>query len=61
MNCAKLIHKFRFAIAGSILLAGCSVGPNYEKPDLPVPADWKEAQQKGVDARSTSCPVVERV
>ena len=53
MNCAKLIHKFRFAIAGSILLAGCSVGPNYEKPDLPVPADWKEAQQKGVDARST--------
>ena len=54
MNCAKLIHKFRFAIAGSILLAGgCSVGPNYQKPDLPVPADWKEAQQKGVDARST--------
>lgn len=53
MNSAKLTHKFRFAIAGSILLAGgCSVGPNYQKPDLPVPALWQEAQQKGVDTRS---------
>ena len=53
MNSAKLIHKFRFAIAGLIFLAaGCSVGPNYQKPDLPVPAAWTEAQQKGVDARS---------
>ena len=34
------------------LAAGCSVGPNYEKPDLPVPAAWTEAQQKGVDARA---------
>src|SRR4029434_8058593 len=26
--------------------------PNYQKPDLPVPAGWQEAQQKGVEARS---------
>src|SRR5215475_8188289 len=53
MNNLKLVHKFRFATAGLIFLAaGCAVGPNYQKPDLPVPADWQEAQQKGVDGRS---------
>jgi outer membrane protein, multidrug efflux system len=53
MNTAKLVHKFRLAITGLIFLAaGCTVGPNYQKPDLPVPAGWQEAQQKGVDARS---------
>ena len=50
----KSIGKFRIATVGLIFLAaGCSVGPNYQKPDLPVPAAWTEAQQKGVDARST--------
>lgn len=53
MNTKKLVHKFRLAITGLIFLAaGCTVGPNYQKPDLPVPAGWQEAQQKGVDARS---------
>ena len=48
-----IVDKFRIATAGLIFLAaGCSVGPNYEKPDLPVPAAWTEAQQKGVDARA---------
>lgn len=63
MNTAKLVHKFRLAITGLIFLAaGCTVGPNYQKPDLPVPAGWQEAQQKGVDARSADlAPVVEHV
>src|SRR5262249_45976622 len=53
MNNAKLIHRFRLAAVGLIFLAaGCAVGPNYQKPELPVPADWQEAQQKGVDGRS---------
>jgi outer membrane protein, multidrug efflux system len=53
MNTKQLVHKFRLAITGLIFLAaGCTVGPNYQKPDLPVPAGWQEAQQKGVDARS---------
>ena len=48
-----IVDKFRIATAGLIFLAaGCSVGPNYEKPGLPVPAAWTEAQQKGVDARA---------
>src|SRR5262245_18772426 len=53
MDGKKLANKIRFATAGFILLAaGCAVGPNYHKPDLPVPAAWMEAQQNGGDVRS---------
>jgi outer membrane protein, multidrug efflux system len=53
MNHVKLVDKFQLATGALIFLAaGCSVGPNYEKPDLSVPAAWTEAQQKGVDTRS---------
>jgi outer membrane protein, multidrug efflux system len=51
MNCKKLI---RAAVrTGFVLLAaGCSVGPNYQKPDIAVPTAWTEAQQNGVSARA---------
>ena len=53
MNNAKLIQKFLLATAGLIFVtAGCSVGPDYQRPDLVTPAAWQEAQQKGVDTRS---------
>jgi outer membrane protein, multidrug efflux system len=53
MTDKKSIGKFLSAMLALIFLAaGCSVGPNYQKPDLSVPAAWTEAQQKGVDARS---------
>jgi outer membrane protein, multidrug efflux system len=53
MTDKKSIGKFLIAMLALIFLAaGCSVGPNYQKPDLPVPAAWQEAQQKGVDTRS---------
>ena len=53
MTDRKSTGKFRVAIGVLIFLAaGCAVGPNYEKPALPVPAGWQEAQQKGVDTRS---------
>ena len=54
MKHVKLVNEFRFATAGLIFLAaGCSVGPNYEKPGLSVPATWTEARQNGVDTRAT--------
>jgi outer membrane protein, multidrug efflux system len=53
MNDRASIGKFCIGMLGVICLAaGCAVGPNYEKPDLTVPAGWKEAQQKGVDVRA---------
>lgn len=40
------------ASAGVILFAGgCTVGPNYQRPDLPTPSGWKEAEQGGIDTR----------
>ena len=30
-----------------MILAGCSVGPNYKSPEIAVPASWNEAQQSG--------------
>lgn len=39
--------------AGLLLVAvGCTVGPNYQRPDLSIPPTWKEARESGVDTRS---------
>ena len=42
----KLVHQFgRFVCAGAlVLLAGCMVGPNYQRPTAPIPATYKELQ-----------------
>ena len=54
MNPNCLSKKLEVAIVGFFLFAaGCTVGPNYQKPDLPVPLMWNEAQQKGVQVRPT--------
>ena len=49
----KLRKKLTFNLAAAValLLAGCSVGPDYKEPALAVPGAWTEAQQKGVDTR----------
>jgi NodT family efflux transporter outer membrane factor (OMF) lipoprotein len=33
------------ALALSLTLGGCAVGPNYKRPDAPVPASYKEAPE----------------
>jgi len=54
MNRNYLSKTLGIASIGFFLLAsGCTVGPNYQKPDLPVPSTWNEAQQKGVQISST--------
>src|SRR4026209_1165040 len=32
--------------------AGCSVGPDYRRPETAAPAVWQEAQQTGIDAQA---------
>ena len=39
------------ALSGAWLAGGCSVGPNYKKPEVKVASEWAEAKQSGVDAR----------
>jgi NodT family efflux transporter outer membrane factor (OMF) lipoprotein len=36
----------------ALLAAGCSVGPDYRRPEPAVPSAWQEAQEKGVDTRA---------
>ena len=36
------------AVGFSLLMFGCSVGPNYQKPDLGAPTNWLEGQQTGI-------------
>ena len=53
MNRKKLLQRLPMASIGFVLVvAGCSVGPNYREPDAAVPAAWNEAQQNGVNARA---------
>jgi len=52
MTIHNLSKRQDLACIGVLLfVAGCSVGPNYQTPDLPVPPTWIEAQQKGVQVR----------
>ncbi len=47
MNAIKRHHRrlllAPIAIAASIALAGCALGPTYEQPTVAMPAAWKEA------------------
>src|SRR6266508_652365 len=46
-----LTEKLMTAAPALVLLAGCTVGPDYREPKLATPVNWQEAQQKGVDIR----------
>ena len=35
----------------ALLAPGCTVGPNYRRPDTPVPTMWSEARYDGIDTR----------
>src|SRR5882762_1569065 len=39
-----MIRKFEWWLAMAVLaLAGCSVGPRYQRPDIPTPSHWKQS------------------
>src|ERR1044071_3922703 len=35
-----------------LFAAGCSVGPNYHRPETAAPPVWQEAQQSGIDTQA---------
>lgn len=52
MKYTHIIRKCNTAGATLLLLvAGCTVGPNYQRPDTTVPAAWQEGRQAGVDTQ----------
>jgi len=48
------------AMAALALLAGCAVGPAYERPDTPAPAAWKEAPVAAGWAPAVPADAIER-
>jgi len=49
MSLSKFASNSHAVCAVMILVAGCSVGPNYKPPGISVPASWNEAQQSDFD------------
>jgi NodT family efflux transporter outer membrane factor (OMF) lipoprotein len=39
-------------VVSSLLLAGCSVGPNYKRPQAAVPTQWTVAPTRGTETKS---------
>jgi NodT family efflux transporter outer membrane factor (OMF) lipoprotein len=39
------------AVAFALLAAGCSVGPNYKRPQVPVPGQWTVEAARGTSAK----------
>jgi NodT family efflux transporter outer membrane factor (OMF) lipoprotein len=53
MNSSYVSKGLKVARLGFFLLAGgCTVGPNYKRPDLPTPSAWNEARQSGIETTS---------
>jgi multidrug efflux system outer membrane protein len=42
------VRRLLTGLTAAGLLVGCTVGPNYRPPEVPVPATWRQAEQPGV-------------
>ena len=43
--------SWTFPVVSSLLLAGCAVGPNYKRPQVPVPNQWTVAPARGTSTK----------
>ncbi|MCC8998923.1 MAG: efflux transporter outer membrane subunit [Candidatus Contendobacter sp.] len=48
------MRKTLLATALSVALAGCAVGPTYQRPEVPVPAQWEVNIQQANDLANTT-------
>ena len=42
LNASRAAYLLAGTVLGALLLAGCTVGPKYNKPSAPIPANYKE-------------------
>jgi multidrug efflux system outer membrane protein len=53
MRRKELMHSLPTTIVGLVFITtGCSVGPNYKKPEVSIPAGWSERLENGVSTRA---------
>ena len=51
----KIFKVSSLALAGMLIVSGCkTVGPDFEKPEVPMAETWLEAENKNVDTSSTT-------
>lgn len=49
----RMVHRLAMS-ATATLLSGCMIGPDYERPDIPLPNEWSEALEGGESGRSST-------
>ncbi|MFP2237946.1 efflux transporter outer membrane subunit [Pseudescherichia vulneris] len=50
-----MYRRFPFALTGlSLLLAGCSVGPDYQSPQPKIPSHWNDPGDKGAASQTAT-------
>ena len=42
LGAPRVAYPLAAAVLGALLLVGCTVGPKYNKPSAPIPANYKE-------------------
>jgi outer membrane protein, multidrug efflux system len=53
MKDCKITFKVNFSsVLLCLTLAGCTVGPNYRRPETPAPPAWQEDKQTGIDTQA---------
>ena len=49
-------HSLKSTIALSLALSACSLAPDYQRPQMPVPTGWSSVAGVGVDAQPSTTP-----
>ena len=53
---AKQYFKITTAVALALALPACSLAPNYQRPDMEIPAGWSSVAQVGVTSQPITTP-----
>ena len=49
-----MMRKRLLAVALGLALGGCAVGPDYQRPEVPLPAQWEVSIQTANDLANTA-------
>ena len=52
----RFAHPRQTTLCALLLLGGCAVGPDYQRPDFELPRDWRAAGNTGSEASAAAAP-----
>ena len=47
----RYIRRYSVTVLGTFLLAACTVGPDYKRPAMQTPAQWRTSDKDGIDEK----------